>query len=162
MKKIKDVWRNNRVLFVLFIILIICFIAIVTVALTYFVGSEKSPYGNRLDNKVELPKDFEKSMEKTLKEDESIKDATVRLAVRTIYISIDFESTISLKEAQEKALASMENIDEKVLEYYDFNYILSQEESEESDGFTIMGARNSYGTGFVWNNNTVVKENEEE
>lgn len=162
MKKIKEIWRNNRVLFVLFIILIICFVAIVTVALTYFVGSENSPYGNRLDNKVELPKDFEKNMANALKEDEQIKDATVRLAVRTIYVSIDFETTISLEEAEEKAVASLESIDEKILEYYDFNYILSKDAKEEDEGFTIMGARNSYGTGFVWNNNTVVEENEEE
>lgn len=161
MKKIKEIWRNNRVLFVLFIILIICFIAIVTVALTYFVGSEKSPYGNRLDNKVEIPKDFEKNMEDTLKEDEFIKDADVRLAIRTIYVTIEFESSISLEEAQEKALASLDLIDETLLEYYDFNYILSQDESEDNTGFTIMGARNSNGTGFVWNNNNIPEEEEE-
>lgn len=162
MKKIKEIWRNNRVLFVLFIILIICFIAIVTVALTYFVGSEKSPYGNRLDNKVELPKDFEKNMADTLNEDEFIKEATVRLAVRTIYVTIDFENGISLEDAEEKALASLDLISEELLEYYDFNYILSQDESEDNAGFTIMGARNSNGTGFVWNNNNIPEEDEEE
>ena len=162
MKKIKEIWRNNRVLFVLFIILIICFTAIVTVALTYFVGSEKSPYGNRLDNKVELPKDFEKNMEDTLKEDEFIKDANVRLAIRTIYVTIDFEIGISLEDAQEKALASLDLINEDLLDYYDFNYVLSQEETEDNTGFTIMGARNSNGTGFVWNNNNIPKKDEVE
>lgn len=162
MKKIKEIWRNNCVLFVLFIILIICFIAIVTVALTYFVGSEKSPYGNRLDNKVELPKDFEKNMASALNEDEFIKEANVRLAIRTIYVTIDFENDISLEDAQEKALASLDLVDEKLLEYYDFNYILSQDKSEDNAGFTIMGARNSNGTGFVWNNNNIPEEDEEE
>lgn len=161
MKKLKEIWRNNRVLFVLFIILIICFIAIVTVALTYFIGAEKSPYGNRLDNKIELPKDFEKNIEKLLEEDESIKKADVRLAIRTIYVNIDFEN-IDIEKAKEKANSSLDLIDEKVLEYYDFNYILTQEAKEENAGFTIMGARNVNGTGFVWNNNTPVEENEEE
>lgn len=162
MKKIKDIWRNNRVLFVLFIILIICFVAIVTVALTYFVGSEKSPYGNRLDNKVEVPKDFEKNIINALKEDEFIKEANVRLAIRTIYVTIDFENGISLEDAQDKALASLDLISEELLDYYDFNYILSQDESEDNAGFTIMGARNSNGTGFVWNNNNIPEEDEVE
>ena len=162
MKKIKDIWRNNRVLFVLFIILIICFVAIVTVALTYFVGSEKSPYGNRLDNKVEVPKDFEKNIINTLKEDEFIKEANVRLAIRTIYVTIDFENGISLEDAQDKALASLDLISEELLDYYDFNYILSQAKSEDNAGFTIMGARNSNGTGFVWNNNNIPEEDEVE
>lgn len=161
MKKLKEIWRNNRVLFVLFIILIICFIAIITVALTYFVGSEKSPYGNRLDNKIELPKDFEKNFEKTLEEDEFIKKADVRLAIRTIYINIEFENA-DIEKAKEKANASLNLIDEKVSNYYDFNYTLNQESKEENAGFTIMGAKNVNGTGFVWNNNTPVEENEEE
>ena len=162
MKKIREVWRNNRVLFVLFIILIICFIAIVTVALSYFVGSERNPYGNRLDNKVELPKTLEKDIEDSLNADENIKNCDVRLAIRTIYISINFEGTISLEQAKEKAISCLEFFNDEVLEYYDINFVLSKEKTDESDGFTIMGARNSFGTGIVWNNNKpVVKEEEE-
>lgn len=161
MKKIKEIWCNNRVLFVLFIILIVCFAAIVTVALTYFVGTEKSPYGNRLDNKVDLPKDFEKNIVNTLKEDESIKNVDVRLAVRTIYISIEYETNVSLEDAKSSATKSIELIDDNILEYYDLNYILSKDDAEGNNSFTIMGARNSYGTGLVWNNNTVSEEEKE-
>lgn len=162
MKKIKEVWRNNKVLFVLFIILIICFVAIVTVALSYFVGTEKNPYGNRLDNKVELPKNFETDIEKSLNADESIKESDVRLAIRTIYITISFEANITLEQAKDKAVSCLDFISDEVLEYYDINYILTKEATEESEGFTIMGARNSFGTGVVWNNNKPVVEDEEE
>jgi hypothetical protein len=162
MKKIKEVWRNNKVLFVLFIILIICFAAIVTVALSYFVGTEKSPYGNRLDNKVELPKNFEKDIETSLDADETVKKSEVRISIRTIYITIEFEDGITLEAAKEKAVACLELITEEQLEYYDINYILKQNKTEESEGFTIMGARNSFGTGIVWNNNKPIVEEEEE
>ncbi len=161
MKKIKDIWQNNRVLFVLFIILIICFVAIVTVAMSYFIGSEKSPYGNRLDNKVELPKNFEKEIENTLNSDENIKESNVRVSIRTIYLSINFEGNITLEQAKEKAISSLELINDEILDYYDINYILSKDKTEESEGFTIMGSRNSFGTGVVWNNNTPVVDEEE-
>ena len=161
MKKLKQIWRNNKVLFVLFIILIICFAAIVTVALSYFMGSEKSPYGNRLDNKVELPKSFEKDIEKTLDADEIIKKSDVRISIRTIYITIEYEANVTLDQAKDKAISCLELITEEQLEYYDINYILSKEKTEESEGFTIMGARNSFGTGVVWNNNKPIVEDEE-
>ncbi len=161
MKKIKEIWRDNKVLFVLFIILIICFAAIVTVALSYFVGTEKSPYGNRLDNKIELPKNFAKDIEKSLNADEIIKKSDVRLAVRTIYITIEFEGKVTLEQAKDKAISCLELITEEQLEYYDINYILTKDKTEESEGFTIMGARNSFGTGVVWNNNQPIVEDEE-
>lgn len=161
MKKIKEIWRDNKVLFVLFIILIICFAAIVTVALSYFVGTEKSPYGNRLDNKIELPKNFAKDIEKSLNADEIVKKSDVRIAVRTIYITIEFEGKVTLEQAKDKAISCLELITEEQLEYYDINYILTKDKTEESEGFTIMGARNSFGTGVVWNNNQPIVEDEE-
>lgn len=158
MKKIKEIWRNNKVIFVLFIILIICVVAIITVALSYFVGTNNNPYGNRLDNKVELPKDFAKSIEKSLDADEFIKKSDVRLAVRTIYINIEFVGNINLEDAQNKAISSFELISQEILDYYDINFVLNKEASDTDAGFTIMGARNSFGTGVVWNNNRPVEE----
>lgn len=161
MKKIKEIWRHNRVLFVLFVILVICFTAIVTVSLTYFVGAENNPYGNRLENKVKLPKDFSKDIAETLKEDENVENASVRLAVRTIYINIEYAELVTLEDAKVIAENSLELIDNKILEYYDLNYIISKKDSENDIGFTLMGARNSYGTGFVWNNNNLPEEEKE-
>jgi len=44
-KRIKKLWNENRILFVLFVILIVCFIAICGVVMSYFVGDKKSVYG---------------------------------------------------------------------------------------------------------------------
>ena len=49
MKYLKNAWKNNRVLFVLFVILIICFVIIMGVGIKYFVGNNKSSYGERLE-----------------------------------------------------------------------------------------------------------------
>ena len=107
-----------------------------------------------------MPNNFEKDMITKLKEDEEIQNANIRLAIRTIYVTIDFVPGVSLEKAQQKAVESLQEVDENIFEYYDFNYILTEETTEDNKGFTIMGARNSYGTGFIWNNNIETDEKE--
>ena len=163
MKKIKKIWKENRILFVLFIILIVCFIAIFSVALSYFVGTSKSEYGDRLDNYVKVSDKVKSEYIDTLKEDKLVDDVVFRVSVRTIYITIKFTNEASLVEAQSKALASVESIPKDVLAYYDINFIIKQEKAEEdsSKGFTLMGSHNVSGEGVVWNNNTDFVEEEE-
>lgn len=162
MKKIKKLWKENRILFVLFLILIICFIAICFVVLSYFVGTNKSVYGDRLKNKVTISEKEKKEFIKSLEEDETIDKVTYRVGVRTIYITIKFNEKISLVEAESKAVTSLEKIKEKELKYYDVNFILLQDkvESDESKGFTMMGSSNVNGTGVVWSNNAKIVEEE--
>ena len=163
MKKIKKIWKENRVLFVLFIILIVCFIAIFSVALSYFVGSNKSEYGDRLNDYVKVTDEVKSGYIDALKEDKLVDNVTFRISVRTIYITIKFNSEASLVEAQSKALASVDNISAEVLDYYDINFIIKQDKIDEdpTKGFTLMGSHNISGEGVVWSNNTEIVEEEE-
>lgn len=161
MKKLKSIWQNNKIIIVLFIILIACFIAIVTVALSYFVGTDNNPYGNRLDNKVAIPKEMEESIKTSLKGSSSVVDSSYRLAVRTIYIDIKFTADTTLEDAKTLAESTINIFSEEVLNYYDVNLIISNESEKDADKYTLMGARNSKGSGIIWNNNTPIKEEEE-
>lgn len=161
MKKIKEIWQNNKIIFVLLIILIVCFIAIISVSLSYFVGSEKSPYGNRLDNMVKISNEQKNNVIDTLKKDSLIKNATFRQSIRTIYISITFNEGINLDGAKEKAVSCLDLFSDEILKYYDVNFILSSDSSKEEEKFNIMGCRNSNGNGVYWNNNTQIVEEEE-
>ena len=163
MKKLKKIWNENRILFVLFIILIICFVAICMIVFSYFVGSSKSVYGDRLKNEVKISDKQEKDYIEAIKADAMVEDATWRKGVRTIYITIKFNETASLVEAESKAVASLENIEEKILKYYDINFIITQDkvEADQSKGFTLMGSSNVNGSGVVWSNNTEIVEEEE-
>ena len=49
MKKLKNSWNQNRVLFVLTTILIVCLLLILSVVIDYFLGTSKDKYGDRLD-----------------------------------------------------------------------------------------------------------------
>ena len=163
MKKLKKMWNENRILFVLFVILIICFIAICAVLFSYFIGSSKSVYGDRLKNKVNISEKEKDEYIKALEEDEMVDNVTYRVGVRTIYITIKYNLKASLVEAESKAVASLEKIKEKVLGYYDINFTLIQDKdsNDETKGFTIMGSNNVNGSGVVWSNNTPIVEEKE-
>ncbi len=163
MKKIKELWSKNRILFVLFIILIVCFIAICCVVMSYFVGTNKSVYGDRLKNKVKVSKGAEDDYIKSVEADEMVDEATIRVGVRTIYITIKYNEKASLVEAESKAVASLDALQSDVLEYYDIDFILLQDTvaGDETKGFTMMGSNNVNGTGVVWSNNTEIIEEDE-
>ena len=50
---------------------------------------------------------------------------------------------------------------DELLSDYDINLTLTSKATENSEGFTIMGAKNVAGSGVVWNNNTPVESDEE-
>lgn len=164
MKKIKKIWQENSVLFVLLLILIACLIAIAIVVINYFVGSSSSKYGDRLEGVENYPisESVKSEFVSTLEEDELIQDVTIYLSGKTIYVTIVFDSKTTLVEAQSKALSSLELIDEELLTFYDVEYFIQRDATEDSDGFQIMGTHNVGGTGgIVWNNNTPIKNEEE-
>ena len=90
-----------------------------------------------------------------------INSATFDVKGRVIYVTINFVGDTSLVEAQSKAAASLEQFSENLLSYYDIDFTLISEATENSEGFTIMGAKNVAGSGIVWNNNTPVESEEE-
>lgn len=154
----KKLWKENRVLLMLFVILIICFIAIISVALTFFYNKNVTEYGNRLDHikEHEVSKDFLDKYENELLDNESISKVNVHVKGRIIYVNIDFKDDIELDAAKELVTKSLESFEEKVISYYDIEFIL------DSSNFTIIGAKNNINDYIAWNNNTEIPEEEEE
>ena len=161
MKKLKKIWQENSVLLVLFVILTACVIAISVVVVKYFVGDSSSKFGERLDDIEKHPfgeKEINELNDK-IKEDKLVLDASSRTSGKTIYVSIKFDSSITLVEAQSKALASLEYFTEDTLSFYDIQYMIKADSTDKTDGFQIMGSHNISGTGgIVWNNNTIPKD----
>lgn len=162
MNKIKKLWMENRVLFVLFIIILVCLLLILGVFLKYFFGAASSSYGDRLDGikEVEVTDELKNNFLTTLRNDELVQDASMNTKGKIIYISISFKDGVTLVEAQSIAQASLQSFEEKYLNFYDFQYTLKGNKTENSEGFLIMGARNVNGTKLSWNNNTEVKNEE--
>lgn len=138
----------------LIIIQAVCFLAICGVALTFFYSKETSIYGDRvkdLDKNKISAKTLTNYKEKIL-EYGNINTASVRQSNRLLYIHITFDDEINIEKAKEHATKSLELFEEKILKYYDINFILS------SNNFTIMGSKNIKIDHVAWNNNLEVKE----
>ncbi len=163
MKKIKKLWVENRVLFILTMIVIVCFFVILGVCISCFFGSSKSSYGDRLEGikEVNITDDVKNDFINSMKSDELINDASFKVQGKIVYITLDFKENVTLVEAESKALASLMNIEQKYQDFYDFHYTLKGEKTEKSEGFLIMGAKNVNGSGLAWNNNTEVKKDSE-
>jgi len=161
MKKLKKFWHENSVLLVLLMILIACLIAISVVVITYFVGDSSSKYGDRLDGIENHPIDVEEIIAK-IEEDELVNNASIRTSGKTIYVNVVFTSKTTLVEAQSKSLASLDYFSDDVLGFYDIEYMIKADSTEETEGFQIIGSHNVGGTGgIVWNNNTEINNKEE-
>ena len=165
MKKLKKVWQENSVLFVLLFILIACLVAISVVVITYFVGDSSSKYGDRLDGIENYPfeEDTQKEIISQIEENEIVEEATIRVSGKVIYVTITFVPSTTLVEGQSIALASLDYFSEETLSFYDLEYMIQAEDTEDAEGFQLIGAKNVSGTGgIVWNNNTPFEEEEEE
>ncbi len=164
MKKLKKIWQENSILFVLLFILIACIIAISVVVITYFVGDSSSKYGDRLDGIEDYPfeEDTQNEIISKIEENEIVEDATIRVSGKIIYITITFVPETTLVEGQSIALSSLDYFNEETLSFYDLEYMIKADATEETEGFQIIGAKNVSGTGgIVWNNNTEFETEEE-
>ena len=163
MKKLKEIWQKNRILVVLVAILIVCFITICTVVVTYFFGGSETVYGDRLKDidKHPITENFKKEYIANLEKDDKIEKVTFKTKGRVIYIRMQFIDDYALVEAESKASASLTSFAEDILGYYDLNFTLVSDKTEDSEGFTIMGAKNSKRESIVWNNNTVTESEED-
>ena len=151
MNKIKKVWMENKILLVLAIILLIC----LGVSVTYFYGSNSDKYGSRLDASKELPLKNElfDDIKTELEKSESVSKVDTNLKGNIVYVNITFNEGTDVEAAKKVAdvVPTLFNDDE--LAVYDLQFTIK---SEGENGFTLMGARNSNGSGLiVWNNNKV-------
>ncbi len=165
MKKIKEMWNTNRVVFVLICIIIICFIVMGVVAYNFFVATDTSTYGDRLKDieNVEVTEEDKKAIIDNLTGHEHIPATTVDVKGKIIYIRVTYQND-DLNRAKEVASTVLEVIKDELKSHYDIHFTLVQESTEEKEGFLIMGAKNIGRNNINWNNNTpyTIEEETEE
>lgn len=155
--------RNNKAICFMLLIIIACIGVSVGLLLKYFYfGNGGSKYGDRLDGieAVLIADDKKNEVANSLKEEKNVKDATVTVTGKIIYIRIAFEAGADLETSKSIAVKSLEQFSEDEKKFYDVNFTLVSDKTDNSDGFTIMGAKNVNGTNLVWNNNNAVSDGE--
>lgn len=161
MEKIKKLWNDNRVMFVLGMIVFLCVFIILFVMFQYFFGTSSSSYGNRLDDISSVP--FDASSEEQVKngfDPEHTLDVSVSVKGKVVYIIAKFDETVSMSAAQGRAVEVYQTIDEKYRNLYDFNVTVVQDATEINTGYSMMGAKNVSSDSFSWSNNTPVSDGE--
>mgnify|MGYP004626671507 CR=1 FL=1 len=156
--------RNNKAICFMLLIIIACVGVSVGLLLKYFYfGNGGSKYGDRLDGieAVLIADDKKNEVANSLKEGKNVKDATVTVTGKIIYIRIAFEAGADLETSKSIAVKSLEQFSEDEKKFYDVHFTLVSDKNESSDGFTIMGSKNVNGTNLIWNNNNPVSDDGE-
>lgn len=145
------------------LIIIACAAISVGLLLKYFYfGNGGSKYGDRLDGiEAAIISDDKKSeVVNSIKEGKNVKDATVTITGKIIYIRIAFEAGADLDTSKSIAVKSLEQFSEEEKKLYDVQFTLVSDKTDTNEGFTIMGAKNVNGTNLIWTNNNPVSDGE--
>lgn len=163
MKRIKKFYREHRVFTILMAVLLVCAVLIITVLFQcFYVGNGTDKYGDRLEGieNYEISSERQGDYESTLMENTKVKSASLSITGKIIYIKIVFETDVKLAEAKSIAQKSLDSFSDEEKSFYDFNFTLEQEATDNNDGFLIEGAQNKNGNGLLWNNNREVDSTE--
>lgn len=143
-KKIKNLLSRHKILAVICLLALIVIIILFYMFCSIFVGGSDK-YGNRLDGieEVEISKSEMSDIADAIAKDDSVDSAKVRLQGKIIYIDIVYKKDVSKDKAKEIAVKSLDNFDKKEKEFYDFEYVLTQNvgDNKEDTGFKITGAK---------------------
>ena len=161
MKKIGKFLKEHRIFTMLMAIVVVCLVLIITVLINVFggFGEDANKYGNRLEgiDKVEITKKRESDFENNIANNEKIKSVDLRAQGKIVYITIQVEPGVMLEEAKSIAQKSLDEFSDEEKAFYDFQFMLKQNSTENSDGFIISGAKNKNSAKPSWNNNRVVE-----
>ena len=139
MKKVLKFLKKNIFLTILSLFVLTGITIILIVTFKFFI-SGNNEYGNRLNGieKVEITKKDMSEIASSIEENEIVKDTSIRLQGKIIYITIKYNEGINKDQAKQVATSTLEKFSTEELEFYDLGYFLS---SEGENGFNITGSK---------------------
>lgn len=150
----KNIIKENKVLFVLALVIIIALFVLAFGVLKYFYGTDSDKYGDRLKDIENHP------IKETISEEikslygEQVQSVKVDVKGKIIYIIMDVSNGVSKDDSKNFANQALEKFSEEDKNYYDIQFLISckGEEAEEKT-YPIEGYKNSSSTAVVWTNN---------
>lgn len=153
MKKLKKIWKNNKiaVLFAIVIILII----VIGLIMIYPLYSTKSgnDYGNRLEGikEVAIKDNVTKEIKKYFEEDERIEKVKINLKGKLYNVVLKLKDETNIIEITDKIPEIFTNFSEEQLAFYDFQIFVTGKNEEVEK--TIIGYKNKKAESIIWSNN---------
>ena len=133
MKKILDWAKENKGLAVVLLLALVLLIFIIVISVELLVGGSSNKYGTRLDgiNSVKINNDTYAGVKEEIKDTDAVEDVSIRLQGKIVYTTIVLKKDVSVDKAKEIAKNTLDNYDEKQLEFYDFSFFLKWKGEEE-------------------------------
>ncbi|MBQ6476819.1 MAG: hypothetical protein IJI43_00025 [Bacilli bacterium] len=131
-------WRHK----LLSLISLLAFAAIVILMYIFFSvflgGTDK--YGGRLNGieDVKITKKEITSIENWIKDTKTVEDVSIRVVGKIVYFDVTFNKDADINGAKNLASSTLEKFDNDKKEFYDFEYILSQ---NVENGFKVTGTK---------------------
>ena len=145
-KSIGNLIRRHKLLFTICLCAFIIIIVMMYIFFSLFIGGTDK-YGDRLQgiDEHKISNSDKEEVTSFLEEKEEVTTATMRTQGKIIYIHIEFKKEVSLDRAKEIANESLSKIEDEEKKFYDINFSLTQEKTEdnEENTFVVTGSKNS-------------------
>ena len=114
----------------------------------------KGEYGDRLKGITKISESKLKEAASSLKENESVEDASVRVQGKIIYTTIYVKEGTSKASAKEIAGKVIDIFDEEIRKEYDFGFLIHEnkevKEDDDKEGYTMAGTKHPLKTKISW------------
>ena len=151
-------------------IIIFIFVLVLIGGIVIFltVGHGGSKYGERLKGieKISFTKKDKDKFINSIKSNENVNSASIDIQGKIIYVIVDVKENVSIEDARNILNGSLENLSDKVKNYYDLNALITkkaevptEEVKTDADGketkvehrdFPISGYKNNSSDHIVW------------
>lgn len=140
---LKDLIMRHKILSMICLLAFIIIVVLLYVFFSIFIGGNNK-YGNRLEGieAVELSKSKLSDIKDSVEKNDEVESAKVRVQGKIVYFDIVFNKDTSKDKAKEIANKTLDEFDKDEKEFYDFEYILTQNMGDDEDaGFKITGTK---------------------
>ena len=152
MKKLKKLWKNNKIAVLFVSVILIIIILLLIMILPLYSSRSGSVYGNRLDGikDVAIKKDVNDKIKEIFKID-SIENVKFDLKGKIFNVIVNVKEGNNVTDLMSKCDDALKQLDEKQLKYYDIQFFLTNKDGENAK--TIVGYKNKDSAGISWTNN---------
>lgn len=135
----KKLWKNNRVLVLLLGILLLCLIAIIVVAISFMRPTGTDPRLVDMD-KYKISKKEQDAFKESVLDNEHVSTASISVndKSRVIYITIAFDDEAVFEAAKEVGSKSLDLLDKKYLDFYEFNIIVESKNPDYEENISAL------------------------
>lgn len=144
--------KNNKGIFIALGIILLFVIGAFIIIRAFFPSG--NPYGDRLKgiDKVKFTNKEISALEEKISDRNKIKNVTVDIKGRLVYITIKVEEDTDLDDIKDYCKERLELFDEDELKYYDIQFTVVNEK-DDAKHYPAMGYKHKTSDNIVWSNN---------